>query len=118
MAKRASTHVLLVRDYGGVGLCGRTRIEQLPMFKRVCGVPALSTWCGPALPHVGGVQHSPEATATGPTPHQDLQAVGSNVAKHSGLGPGDGLIACMDAGRTFGSSLFAGSSFICSSGMA
>ena len=63
------------------------------MFKCVCGVPALSTWCGPTLPHVGGVQHSPEATATGPTPHQDLQAVGSNVAKHSGLGPGDGLIA-------------------------
>jgi len=98
MAKQASTCVLLVRDYGGVGLCGRTRIEQLPMFKRVCGVPALSTWCGPALPHVGGVQHSPEATATGPTPHQDLQAVGSNVAKHSGLGPGDGLIAWTTCG--------------------
>ena len=98
MAMRASTYVLLVRDYGGVGLCGRTRIEQLPMFKRVCGVPALSTWCGPALPHVGGVQYSPEATATGPTPHQDLQAVGSNVAKHGGLGPGDGLIAWTTCG--------------------
>ena len=74
-------------------LCGRKRVEQLPLFKRVCGVPALSAWCGRPLPHVGGVQHSSKATATGPTSHQDLQAVGSNVAKRSGLGPGDGLIA-------------------------
>ena len=98
MAKQASAYVLLVRDYGGVGLCGRTRIEQLPMFKRVCGVPALSTWCGPALPHVGGMQHSPEAIAAGAASHQDLQAVGSNVAKHGGLGPGDGLIAWTTCG--------------------
>ncbi len=82
----------LVRGYGGVDLCGRKRVEQLPLFKRVRGVPAFPPWCGPALPHVGGVQHSPEATATGPAPHQNLQAMGSNMAKRSGLGPGDGLM--------------------------
>ena len=114
----ASTSVLKKRGYGGVGLCGRKGVEQLPLFKRVCGVPALSAWCGPPLPHVGGVQYSSEATATGPTSHQDLQAVGSNVAKHSGLGPGDGLIASTGCGWTFGSNPFAGFSFVWSSGMA
>ena len=108
----ASTCVLLARGYGGVGLCGRKGIEQLPLFKRVCGVPALSAWCGRPLPHVGGVQHSSKATATGPTSHQDLQAVGSNVAKRSGLGPGDGLIASMGCVWTLGSIPFAGVSFI------
>ena len=107
-----------MRGCGQVGLSGRKGVEQLPLFKRMCGVPALSAWCGAPLPHVGGVQHSSKATAIESTSHQDLQSVGSSVAKHSGLGPGDGLIACMDGWSTLGSNLFAGFSFICSSGMA
>ena len=72
--------------YGGVGSCGRAGAEQLPMFQCLCGVPALSAWRGPALPHLGGVQHSAAVIAAGPSPHQDLQAMGANLAEHRWLG--------------------------------
>ena len=40
----ANTDVLMSRVCGGVELCGRAGVEQLPMFKRLCGLPALSAW--------------------------------------------------------------------------
>ena len=109
--------VLFERGHGGVGLCGWKRFKQLPLFERVCGVSALLAWRGSALPHAGGVQHSPEAIAAGPTPHEDLQSVGFNLAKHSGLGPGDGVIAYAACGCLIGSCCsvligFGGESFV------
>ena len=72
--------------YGRVELCGRAGAEQLPVFQRLCGVPALSAWRGQAVPHLGGVQHQATIAAAGLSPNQDLQAVGANLAKHRWLG--------------------------------
>ena len=87
----ASTAVLMPRVCGGVELCGRAGVEQLPMFKRLCGLSALSAWGWSALPHLGGVQHQAAIAAAGPASHQDLQALGAHLAKHSRLGSWDGL---------------------------
>ena len=72
--------------YGGMELCGRPGVAELPMFKRVRGLPALQAWSGPALPHLGGVQHQAAIAATGPASDQDLQALGTHLAKHYRLG--------------------------------
>ena len=77
--------------YGRVELCGRAGAEQLPVFQRLCGVPALSPWCGPALPHLGGLQYQAAIAAAGASSNQDLQAVGANLAKHPWLGSLDGV---------------------------
>ena len=74
-----------------MGLCGRAGVAELPMFKRLRGLPALQAWGGSALPHFGGVQHPAAIAAAGPAPHQDLQALGTDLEKHSGLGTRAGL---------------------------
>ena len=79
-------HLYLLVSHGGVELCGRERAEELPLFQRLCVMSALSAWRGPALPHLGGVQHSAAVIAAGPSPHQDLQAMGANLAEHRWLG--------------------------------
>ena len=53
------------------------------MFKRLCGLAALSAWSGSALSHLGGMQsQAAEAIAAGPTSDQNVQALGTNLAKH------------------------------------
>ncbi|MDA7432178.1 hypothetical protein N8492_02300 [Synechococcus sp. AH-601-O06] len=78
--------------HGGVELCGRPGVAELPMFKRLCGVPALQAWGRSAQPHLGGVQHQAAIAAAGPTPNQDVQALGTHLAKHCRLGTRDGVI--------------------------
>ena len=69
-----------------MGLCGRAGVKQLPMFKRLRGLPAFSAWGRSALPHLGGVQHQAAIAAAGPASDQDLQALGTHMAKHRWLG--------------------------------
>ncbi len=79
------------RGHGGVELCGRAGATELPLLQRLCGLPALQAWRGSALPHPGGLQYQAAAIAAGPTPDQDLQALGTHLAKHSRLGSRDGV---------------------------
>ena len=72
-------------------LCGRSGSAELPMFKRLCGVPVLQAWSGPALPHAGCVQHPAAIAAAGATPDQDVQALGTHLAKLCRLGSRDGM---------------------------
>ena len=72
--------------HGGVELCGRTGATELSLLQRLRCLPALQAWRGSALPHAGCVQHQAAATAAGPTPDQDLQALGAHLAKHRWLG--------------------------------
>jgi hypothetical protein len=83
---KASAAVLIMRGYGGMELCGRPGVTELPMFKRLRGVSALQAWSGPALAHLGGTQHQAAATAARPTPDKDVQTVGTNMTKNRRLG--------------------------------
>ena len=75
-----------VIGHGGVELRGRQGATKLLLFQCLCGLPALSAWRGSALPHLGGAQSQAAAIAAGPTSHQDLQALGTHLAKHCRLG--------------------------------
>ena len=79
------------RGHGGVELCGRQGATELSVLQRLRGVSALQAWSGPALPHLGGVQHQAAIAAAGPTSDQDLQALGTHLAKHRWLGSRDGV---------------------------
>ena len=79
------------RGHGGVELCGRQGATELSVLQRLCCLPALQAWRGPALPHLGGLQYQAAAIAAGPTPDQDLQALGTHLAKHCWLGSRDGV---------------------------
>ena len=64
-------------------LCRREGVAELPLFQCLCGLPALSAWSGSALSHLGGMQsQAAEAIAAGPTSDQNVQALGTNLAKH------------------------------------
>ena len=49
-------------------------------------LPVLRLWRRPALPHDGGLQSQTEATSTGSASKEALQALGTHLAKASGLG--------------------------------
>ena len=51
-------------------------------------LPVLHLWrrSASALPYEGGLQPQAEAASTGPAPKETLQALGTDLAKGSGLG--------------------------------
>ena len=72
-------------------LCGRQGATELSVLQRLCCLPALQAWRGPALPHLGGLQYQAAAIAAGSTSDQDLQTLGTHLAKHRWLGSRDGV---------------------------
>lgn len=66
-------------------------VELIPCEYKMCCLPALQAWRGPALPHLGCLQHQAAAIAAGPTSDQDLQAVVAHLAKQCWLGTRDGV---------------------------
>ena len=75
------------RGYGGMEPLGRSGSAELPVFKRLHGVSALQARSGPALPHAYWMQYPAAIASAGPTPDQDLQALGAHLAKHCRPGP-------------------------------
>ncbi len=84
-------HLYLRADHGGVELCGREGTQKLPLLECLRGLPALQAWRGQALPYPGGVQHQAATSPAGSTPHQNLQSLGTHMAKHRRLGTRNGL---------------------------